>query len=179
MGWIGAGAEIPAEMDAVRAHLEATFGMTVERCVLDPPPATAFDPRRGQYASGRILAWLSERRPESARKILGVTDLDLFIPILTFVFGEAQLGGPAAVVSSARLSADGAAKRAREVVYRRLRTECVHELGHTFGLIHCERPCAMARSPGLPEVDAKKDLLCSECRLRLSELRRESEARDE
>ncbi len=178
LGWVGVAAEDEALMTVVGEHVERTFGMPVVRRRAEPPPDTAFDPRRRQWASSKMLSWLAERRPENASKILGVTDADLFIPILTFVFGEAQLGGAAAVVSTARLATDGSGRR-REVVARRLRTECVHELGHTFGLIHCDGSCAMARSPGLPEVDAKKEYLCPECRVRFQDLRRETEARHE
>ena len=32
-------------------------------------------------------------------ELLGVTAVDLYIPILTFVFGEAQIGGPCGLVS--------------------------------------------------------------------------------
>ena len=65
-------------------------------------PTAAFDPRRGQHSSTRILEWLEARRPDDAH-LLGLTDADLFIPILTFVFGEARLRGAAAVVSTVAL----------------------------------------------------------------------------
>jgi archaemetzincin len=176
--WIGRGPEDEALLAPISAHLASSFGRPVTRLAAVAAPREAYDPRRDQWASSKVLTWLAERRPADASKVLGVTDADLFIPILTFVFGEAQLGGPAAVVSTARLGQPGFA-RSREILSARLRKECVHELGHTFGLMHCERPCAMARSPGLPEVDAKKDAICPECRIRLEELARESEARDE
>jgi archaemetzincin len=102
-------------------------------------------------------------------RLLGITDVDLFIPVLTFVFGEAQLEGPAAVVSVARLSHDDP-----EVTAGRLSREAVHELGHTFGLRHCAnleggwrpRACVMARSPSVRAVDAKGLRLCGDCRER-------------
>jgi archaemetzincin len=36
-------------------------------------------------------------------RVLGVTDCELFVPVLTFVFGEVQLDGNCAVVSMAHL----------------------------------------------------------------------------
>jgi predicted Zn-dependent protease len=129
--------------------------------ILAYPPATESD------------ALDESSRPEAAAKVLAVTDADLFIPILTFVFGEAQLGGPAAVVSTARLGGNAGVPQDPRRVMARLVKECVHELGHTFGLIHCGLPrCAMARSPSLVEVDAKASTLCGDCRVRFTDLRR-------
>jgi len=126
--------------------------------------AEAWDARRGQYETGRILKWL-ESRHAGAEKVLGLTDVDLFIPILTFVFGEAQLGGRAAVVSTARL-APGNGSRGGRLLAERLRKEALHELGHAYGLVHCGNPgCVMGRSPGVAEIDSKGPSFCSDCRL--------------
>jgi predicted Zn-dependent protease len=46
---------------------------------------------------------VASRTPADAVRILGVTEGDLAIPTLKFVFGQAQLDGPVAVVSLARL----------------------------------------------------------------------------
>ena len=93
-------------------------------------------------------------------RILGLTDADLFIPILTFVFGEAQLKGRAAVVSTARLGGPPAAR-----LPLRLETEAVHELGHTFGLLHSsDDGCVMHASTYVEEIDLKSDSFCLSCR---------------
>jgi archaemetzincin len=95
-----------------------------------------------------------------------VTDVDLFIPVLTFVFGEATLDGDVAVVSTARLADENGDR----YLAARLAKESVHELGHTFGLIHCgDARCAMARSASLAHVDVKRAALCGDCRVRLRE----------
>lgn len=131
-------------------------------------PGDAYDPRRRQFSSGRILQWLGGRLPDDGSKVLAITDVDLFMPVLTFVYGEAQLGGRAAVVSLARLL-DGRGLRSPLVVAR-LAKEAVHELGHTFGLLHCERnPCVMSRSVNLAQVDGKETTLCHDCRIRYRE----------
>ncbi len=167
--WIGEAEEERDLVEHVRRHL----GLAFERPVLawDRPerPRHAFDPRRRQHSSGTILRWLGEAGPREG-KVLGVTDRDLFIPILTYVFGEAQLGGTAAVVSTARLAED-VALFGRRLLVERLAKEAVHEVGHAFGLVHCGTPaCVMSRSPAVLEVDEKSSELCGECRARLREL---------
>jgi archaemetzincin len=167
--WIGGGPAPAALMEGVAQAVTAEFGLAVKAHVPPERPVEAFDPRRGQHASGKILSWLDGRTPPAVRRVLGVTDADLFIPILTFVFGEAQLHGRAAVVSTARLSGLDAVPAPAPVLLARLEKECVHELGHTFGLVHCRTAgCAMARSASLRDVDAKTPHLCGECRERIA-----------
>jgi archaemetzincin len=167
--WIG---EEEAERDLVEhvhRHLAGAFGRPVVDWHGPERPRHAFDPRRRQHASGAILRWLVEAGPLGG-KVLGVTDRDLFIPILTYVFGEAQLGGTAAVVSTARLLED-VALFGRRLLAERLAKEAVHEVGHAFGLVHCGTPaCVMSRSPAVREVDDKSSELCGECRARLHAL---------
>ncbi len=124
-----------------------------------------FDPQRGQYNSSLILQQLIMKPPLDAEKILGVLDVDLFIPILTFVFGEAQLKGIGAVVSTHRLhNRFYGLPEDREVTTDRLFKEAVHELGHTFGLIHCLQPkCVMNSSTYAENIDQKSAELCPLC----------------
>jgi archaemetzincin len=173
--WIGAGPPEAGLLGGVKEALESSYGLPVRIHQEAERPADSYEPRRGQHASGKILAWLSARAPDGSRRILGVTDADLFMPILTFVFGEAELKGRAAVVSTARLSGREGVPAEPSVLAVRLAKECVHELGHTFGLIHCRTPgCVMARSASLRDVDAKTETLCRECRERAADaLRKE------
>jgi archaemetzincin len=105
-------------------------------------------------------------------KVLGITDVDLFIPVLTFVFGEAQVDGPAAVVSTARLRLTYDERPVPPALLEaRLLKECLHELGHTFGLVHCpDEACLMSRSNSVLEVDQKRPAFCRDCRQRLRKL---------
>jgi archaemetzincin len=178
--WIGASGVSGDLLDAIQRRVAGEFGVPAGAHLSVDRPEGTLDPRRGQHSSTKILLWLAERRPESADRVLAITDADLFIPILTFVFGEAQLRGRTAVVSTARLAGDGLVIPDPARFRARVITECVHELGHTFGLLHCQSPrCAMARSPGLREVDAKSENLCPACRERYLELASENGENDE
>ena len=125
----------------------------------------AFDASRDQYSSRALLSALLQRREDGIERILGVTALDLFVPILTFVFGEAQLDGTAAVVSTCRLATDfyGLPEDA-ELLQERLEKEAIHELGHTYGLVHCrDSLCVMRSSTYVEEIDLKRGTFCSDC----------------
>ena len=164
MCWIGEHEAQEGLLEAVRAHVGAELRVPVATGFEPERPSEAWDARRRQYETGRILKWL-ESRHAGAAKVLGLTDVDLFIPILTFVFGEAQLGGRAAVVSTARLT-PGNGARAGRLLAERLRKEALHELGHAYGLVHCGNPgCVMGRSPGVAEIDVKGPSFCTDCRL--------------
>ena len=166
--WIGEEEADRELMEHVRLHLARSFGRPTARWDGEARPRHALDPRRKQHASGTILKWLLEVGPPRG-KVLGVTDRDLFIPILTYVFGEAQLGGRAAVVSLARLGED-VELVGPQLLVERLAKEAVHEVGHTFGLVHCDvEGCVMGRSPAVREVDAKRVEPCAECRAKLAE----------
>jgi archaemetzincin len=167
--WIGIGKPQRGLLEDAMTHVEDVFGVPVRVMPRAEAPPALFDPVRGQYSSTKMLRRVLEDVPPDARKVIAVTDCDLFIPVLTFVFGEAQLGGIAAVVSTARLRLDQRGNPcAPDTLQARLRKECVHELGHAFGLEHCPlMRCAMSRSNTVPEVDSKSWHLCRECRGRL------------
>lgn len=126
----------------------------------------SFDPIRGQHNSTAILQMLIDKVHNEGDRILGVTSVDLFIPIFTFVFGEAQLAGPAAVVSGRRLQNEYYGLKQNAALYHtRLLKECLHELGHTFGLKHCESlHCVMSKSTYVENIDLKPDHYCTDCR---------------
>jgi archaemetzincin len=128
-------------------------------------PEGSFLPNRNQYHSTAILKEILAEVPPGALKVLGLIDRDLCIPILTFVFGEAQLGGTVSLVSLARLRQDFYGLAPDPSLFReRLYKECLHELGHNFGLIHCHaRECVMYLSNTVMDVDRKERTYCRDC----------------
>jgi archaemetzincin len=120
---------------------------------------------RGQYHSTAIIQRL-ERHADAGARVLGVTGHDLFVPVLTFVFGEAQLDGACAVVSTARLKEEFYGLPPRDELTReRLVKEAAHEIGHTFGLRHCpDWRCVMSSSHGVERLDVKGAEFCAACR---------------
>ena len=124
-----------------------------------------YDPVRDQYNSTGLLLQLINDTPPETLKILGVTELDIFIPIFTFLFGEAQLKGVGALVSARRLHNQfyGIPEN-QELFTSRLLKEGIHELGHTFGLIHCfTLNCVMKSSTYVEEIDQKSLNFCRFC----------------
>ena len=102
-------------------------------------------------------------------RILGVTGVDLYIPVLTFVFGQAQLAGPGAILSTYRLQNEFYGLPPNpDMLLDRVIKEATHELGHCFGLVHCpDFRCVMNASTYVEEVDLKGDWYCPECEARM------------
>jgi archaemetzincin len=169
--WIGEGSPDEEMLETVRLHVAGEFDADARLHRPTDRPVGTLDVRRRQHSSREMLRWLVALAPADGTRVLGITNVDLFIPILTFVFGEAQLEGRAAIVSYARLAAPGD----RALTTRRLAREAVHEIGHTFGLVHCRgiagdgphaAPCVMSRSASVRAVDVKSARLCPDCRAR-------------
>lgn len=146
--------------------IQRIFGFSTERVPLLMDVEFALDLNRAQYHSTHILSRLEELAPSQALKVLAVTDVDLFIPILTHVYGEAQLGGKACIVSTCRLK-EGLSPLGAEQAYPvRVVKEAIHELGHTFNLRHCQDPvCIMHYCRSIKDVDRKSDQMCRYCRV--------------
>jgi archaemetzincin len=125
----------------------------------------AFNPLRRQYHSTEILKKILSRPPSVNWKVLGVTEMDLYIPVLTFVFGEAQLSNGGAVVSAHRLRQEFyGLPTDPELLHDRLLKESLHELGHTYGLRHCpDYLCVMSASNGVERIDLKQAEFCPAC----------------
>ncbi len=147
------------------------FPLPVRRLAGLSIPSSAFDAKRNQYQSVEIMRLLADNAPSDATRVLGVTQVDLSIPMLSFLFGQAQLDGRVAVVSLCRLQQEFYGLPAHDDLLReRLTKEVMHEMGHTFGLVHCsEQKCAMSLSTHIGMVDNKSERYCDPCGVLLAQ----------
>jgi archaemetzincin len=136
-----------------------------------PIPEEAFMRARNQYNAMAIIKYLAENHSDSSLKVLGIMGKDICNPIITYVFGEAYMGGRAAVMSSARLGATSSGEPvSREQFLDRVVKVALHEIGHTFNIPHCHTGrCVMRASNNLVELDDKLNYLCDYCGIFLSD----------
>jgi len=164
----------PWVTEILTGRLPGVFGFPVRVVSLVDDIGFAHDPDRNQFHSTPILDTLSSLCPADGLKILGITREDLFIPILTHVYGEAQLGGRAAVVSISRLMA-GPDLGGVDAGAGRILKEAVHELGHCFDLRHCDdERCLMHYCRKLADVDKKSSRFCRYCRIMMTDYIRDA-----
>lgn len=125
-----------------------------------------YEPGRRQYNANKLLKAVDALSPPGSIKTLGLFSVDLFIPILTYIFGQAYLNGRSGVASTYRLKNElYGMKQNEELLHDRFRKVCIHELGHSFGLIHCHtQNCVMKSSTYVEDIDLKRHNLCISCR---------------
>ena len=182
-------------VDFVSAGLAQDLEATVTG--LDPValPRETYDPHRRQYSSTGILQSLQgveslrslrglkppSPEPPPGEKasepvlpvlpvLLAITSVDLFVPELNFVFGEAHPSESSCIISLARLgySYQGAPVP-RNVLLERALKEAIHEIGHVLGLGHCgRRTCVMFFSNSIRDTDTKLRAFCPSCLRRLT-----------
>jgi archaemetzincin len=157
-------------IEQVRKSISELFGFETEIISLLKDLKFALDSGRKQYHSTKILQKLEDKAPSNVVKVLAICDVDLFIPILTHVYGEAQLGGITSIVSVFRLSDNLPILRPRRTFQERLNKEAIHELGHTFNLRHCsDQYCGMHYCRSINDVDHKSVEFCRYCRILLND----------
>jgi len=146
-------------------HLVELFPYEIRNLKPIAKPIYAFNFIRNQYFSSKVLNELVKHTSPDTMKILGVVDVDLYIPIFSHVFGEAHLRGKAAVISLYRLRPEFyGLELNRELLFNRVIKGAIHELGHTFGLTHCLNVnCVMYFSHSIWHTDVKKSSFCEEC----------------
>lgn len=154
-------------------------------CAILPPlenPRYAYDGRRSQYDCKRILERIRAKCPEDGFGILGITHVDLFLPVLKYVFGMSEVGGTSAAISLYRLRPEFNGEGLdEEKLLERAEKTALHEVGHMLGLTHCREPrCVMKASTTVEHTDSKERTFCPSCKelirweLKLRALKRKS-----
>jgi archaemetzincin len=149
----------------VAANIQVILEVPVDLLGRDEVPAHTFQFQRQQYDAGLILKYLAELNFPHFARIIAVTNVDLCTPILTHVFGEAELGGRVAVVSDCRLrhNYDGSFAPL-DRYYERLAKVAVHEVAHTLSVYHCnDAKCVMRYSPKVQHLDEVGLYFCERC----------------
>jgi archaemetzincin len=150
--------------------LKLPMGCDILPFNLDPAPS--YHAERQQFHSSEILQRMQSLVRARDWRFLAVSDIDLYIPILKYVFGEAQVGGPCALVSTFRLRQEFyGLDRDDALLSQRLLKESIHELGHTLDLHHCQDyRCVMASSHAVEWIDLRDTAFCPDCQSRVNSI---------
>ncbi|MFP4159303.1 MAG: archaemetzincin family Zn-dependent metalloprotease [Desulfobacterales bacterium] len=142
-----------------------TDNSTVEVGKAVPLPREGYDRQREQYRAEVLIELLTAMKHPGAERIVGLIDQDCYSQDLNFVFGQASLKGREAFVALPRLRPDCSGMEEDKNLFKnRVLKEIVHELGHTWGLPHCDRPgCVMRFSNSADDTDRKNPVFCSRC----------------
>jgi archaemetzincin len=156
-------------LENLRASLSKSIPVQCEIQPVRLDPGPSYHAERQQFHSSELLHRIHTTIRPSDWRLLAIADVDLYIPILKYVFGEAQIGGPCAVVSTFRLRQEFYGLEAdHALLQERLLKESVHELGHTLELRHCEDyRCAMASSHAVEWIDLRDSSLCEVCHAKM------------
>lgn len=151
-------------LNSLAQSLKSDFKKAVIVEMPEPEPSYAYDIKRKQYSSSMILRRLKSES-SAGDIVLGVTSVDLFVPELTFVFGEAEISGRVALISIARLRPEFYGLGLdNQLLNERALKEAVHELGHVLGLNHCQNnECVMYFSNSINDTDRKSGSYCELC----------------
>jgi len=156
-------------LEDVRTGLPRCLPVKCEILPASLDTALFYHPERQQHHSSEVIERMRSLVTPQTWRLLGITAVDLYIPILKYVFGEAQMGGPCALVSYHRLRQEFYGLDPDDSLLRqRLSKECLHELGHTLDLRHCDDyRCAMASAHAVEWIDLREDGLCESCQSRI------------
>ena len=155
----------PGEGERLTALVSRHVGLPCRYVDARLDDALRFLPGREQADADHLLRRLEEHDTEPGTVVVGVTTVDLGLPIFTFVFGGARSGGHTAVVSLARLRPEFYGLPAdAELAARRTVAETLHEVAHLAGLGHCDDySCLMHFSTDVETIDLRGLSFCPVC----------------
>ncbi len=147
----------------LEAFHEFSFCCSVTRH--HPIPIGTLNRERQQYDCKRMLKHLLRCCPNDCFRLIGITEVDVYVPALKYVFGLAKMAGNCAIISTYRLRPEFyAQKQNQRLFFQRIYKTVLHELGHTLGLTHCNLPtCVMYSSSRIEDTDKKKATFCETC----------------
>jgi archaemetzincin len=166
VGVVPFGKALPLAAEIVAAHVSGYLNLAAETLRPMTLPPDTFDRKRLQFNAVEILRTMEKLPFDGFHKVIGVMDVDLFVPIFTHVFGEARQGGRVALVSLYRLAkqSDGSLPPS-SLIFERTAKVALHEVGHLFGLVHCADPlCLMHFSGGVEDLDRVPLTFCRYCK---------------
>ena len=156
---------------SLKIELEKRFNVVIDIGRQLDEPNYAYHKSKSQYHSTKILKRIHKLKLTGYDRILGIVDVDLYVPERTFVFGEANIKKKVAVISLTRLRQEFYDLPDDFAIFKkRIIIEAVHEIGHTFGLHHCtNNNCVMFLSRTVSDSDQKGPDFCSNCKKRTEE----------
>ncbi len=156
-------------LDILRGDLEQEFYCDSEITSCNIDISSYYNPSRRQYDANSIMQSISLKTDENV-KIMGILRVDIFVPILTYIFGQAELAGSTGVASLYRLRNElYGLEINNNLLIERFRKVVLHEAGHLHGLIHCHNQvCIMRSSTYVEDIDQKERAFCLNCRTKLN-----------
>jgi archaemetzincin len=157
-----------ADLQYLKDSIEQFYPVQIQIGVAKPLPPHAYYAPRNRYRADSIIAWLKLQKPDSIRTMVGLTTVDVSTTKAKFkdygVMGLGYQPGPSCVVSTFRLQSQ---TKSYKQIQQRLFKVVAHELGHNFGLPHCDNQhCIMVDAEGKMKLDAEKDL-CHNCKVQI------------
>lgn len=152
-------------LERLAKEVSIVFGIDVKTSTEYHDITSYFEPARKQYDANRLLHFIHREYAGNSLRTIGLFQVDLFIPILTFIFGQAIYNGNAGIASIYRLRNEQYGMPGKDrLLFERFKKVIIHELGHTFGLIHCHVPsCVMRPGTYVEDIDQKKQAFCKKC----------------